>query len=56
MDNVARDDGGGISTVHRCGLKNLLMVKVRALRYLKAVNYKKAGQGQTNTPHPCAQD
>ena len=49
MDNVARDDGGGISMVHRCGLKNLLMVKVRALRYLKAANYKKAGQGQTNS-------
>jgi hypothetical protein len=30
MDNVARDDRGGISMVHRCGLKNLLMVKVRA--------------------------
>ncbi len=27
------------------------------LRYLKATNYKKkAGQGQTNTPHPCVQD
>ena len=22
-----------------------------SLRYLKAANYKKAGQGQTNTPH-----
>jgi len=28
MDNVARDNGGGISMVHWCGLKNLLMVKV----------------------------
>ncbi len=28
MDNVARDNGGRISMVHRCGLKNLLMVKV----------------------------
>jgi hypothetical protein len=35
MDNVARDDGGDISMVHRCGLKNLLMVKVRALGILK---------------------
>ena len=35
MDNVARDDGGNISMVHRCGLKNLLMVKVRALGILK---------------------
>ncbi len=35
MDNAARDDGGGISMVHRCGLKNLLMVKVRALEILK---------------------
>ena len=26
------------------------------LRYLKAANYKRAGQGQTNTPHPCVQD
>jgi len=30
MDNAVRDDGGGISMVHRCGLKNLLMEKVRA--------------------------
>jgi hypothetical protein len=28
MDNVTRNDGGRISMVHRCGLKNLLMVKV----------------------------
>jgi hypothetical protein len=35
MDNVAHDNGGGISMVHRCGLKNLLMVKVRALEILK---------------------
>ena len=28
VDNAVRDDGGGISMVHRCGLKNLLMVKV----------------------------
>jgi hypothetical protein len=28
VDNAIRDDGGGISMVHRCGLKNLLMVKV----------------------------
>ncbi len=27
-----------------------------SLRYLKAANYKKAGQGQTITPHPCIQD
>ena len=28
-----------------------------SFRYLKATNYKKeAGQGQTNTPHPCVQD
>jgi hypothetical protein len=30
MDNGALDDGGGISMVHQCGLKNLLMVKVSA--------------------------
>ena len=35
MDNAVRDGGGGISMVHRCGLKNLLMVKVRALEILK---------------------
>ena len=35
VDNAARNDGGGISMVHRCGLKNLLMVKVRALEILK---------------------
>ena len=35
VDNAVRDDGGGISVVHRCGLKNLLMVKVRALEILK---------------------
>ena len=35
MDNAVRDDGGGISMVHQCGLKNLLMVKVRALEILK---------------------
>ena len=35
MDNVARNEGGGISMVHRCRLKNLLMVKVRALDILK---------------------
>ena len=35
VDNAVRDDGGGISMVHRCGLKNLLMVKVRALEILK---------------------
>ena len=28
MDNAGRDDEGGISMVHRCRLKNLLMVKV----------------------------
>jgi len=28
VDNAVHDDGGGISMVHRCGLKNLLMVKV----------------------------
>ena len=28
VDNAVRDDGGGISMVHRCVLKNLLMVKV----------------------------
>ncbi len=27
VDNAAHDDGGGISMVHWCGLKNLLMVK-----------------------------
>jgi hypothetical protein len=32
-------------------------VKSESFRYLKATNYKKeAGQGQTNTPHPCIQD
>ena len=35
VDNAVRDGGGGISMVHRCGLKNLLMVKVRALEILK---------------------
>ena len=35
MDNGTRDNGGGISMVHRCGLKNLLTVKVRALDILK---------------------
>jgi hypothetical protein len=35
VDNAVRDDGGGISMVHRCGLKNLLMAKVRALEILK---------------------
>ncbi len=35
VDNAVCDDGGGISMVHRCGLKNLLMVKVRALEILK---------------------
>ena len=28
VDNAVRNDGGGISMVHRCVLKNLLMVKV----------------------------
>ncbi len=46
MDNATRDDGGGISMVHRCGLKNLLMVKSESFRNLKATNYKKElGQG-----------
>jgi len=31
VDNDVRDDGGGVSIVHRCGLKNLLMVKVSLL-------------------------
>ncbi len=35
VDNAVHDDGGSISMVHRCGLKNLLMVKVRALEILK---------------------
>ena len=35
MNNAVRDDGGSISMVHRCGPKNLLMVKVRALETLK---------------------
>jgi len=37
VDNAVRDDGGSISMVHRCrcGLKNLLMAKVRALEILK---------------------
>jgi hypothetical protein len=34
-DNAVRDNRGGISMVHRCRLKNLLMVKVRALEILK---------------------
>ena len=41
MVNAVRDDGGGISMVHRCGLKNLLMVKVRALEILKLRTTKK---------------
>ena len=41
VDNAVRDDGGGISMVHRCGLKNLLMVKVRALEILKLRTTKK---------------
>ncbi len=50
VDNAFRDDGGGISMVHRCGLKNLLMVKCESFRNLKATNYKKEpDQGQTNT-------
>jgi len=28
VDNAVRDGGGGISMVHRCGLKNLLILKV----------------------------
>jgi len=35
VDNAVRDGGGGISMVHRCGLKNLLMVKMRDLEILK---------------------
>jgi hypothetical protein len=35
VDNAARNDGGDNSMVHRCGLKNLLTVKVRALEILK---------------------
>ena len=35
VDNVVRINGGGISMVYWCGLKNLLMVKVRALEILK---------------------
>jgi hypothetical protein len=34
--------------VHRCGLKNLLMVKVRALELLKLRTARKPDQGQTN--------
>ena len=52
VDNAVRDDGGGISMVHRCGLKNLLMVKSESFRNLKATNYKKEpDQGQTNSYH-----
>ncbi len=35
VDNAAHNDRGNISMVHRCGLKNLLMVKVRAFEILK---------------------
>ncbi len=28
VDNAACNEGGGISMVHQCGLKNLLMVKM----------------------------
>ena len=56
VDNAVRDGGGGISMVHRCGLKNLLMVKVRALELLKLRTARKPDQGQTNTPHPCVPD
>jgi len=35
VENAIRDDGGGIFMVHQCMLKNLLMVKVRALESLK---------------------
>ena len=41
VDNAARDNGGGISMVHRCGLKNLLMVKSESFRNCKATNFKK---------------
>jgi hypothetical protein len=41
MDNAVRDDGGGISMVHRCGFKNLLMVKVGALEILKLQTTRK---------------
>jgi hypothetical protein len=35
VDNAFCNNGGGISMVHRCGLKNLLTVKVRSLKILK---------------------
>jgi hypothetical protein len=41
VDNAARNDGDGISMVHRRGLKNLLMVKVRALEILKLQTTRK---------------
>ena len=42
VDNAVREGGGGISMVHWCGLKNLLMVKVRALELLKLRTARKS--------------
>ena len=50
VDNAVRDDGGGISMVHRCGLKNLLMVKVRALEILKLRTTRKNPTKDRPTP------
>ena len=50
VDNVARNDGGGISMVHQCGLKNLLMVKVRALEILKLRTTRKKQAKDRPTP------
>jgi hypothetical protein len=49
IDNATRNNGGGISMVHRCGLKNLLMVKVRVLEILKLqTTRKKRTKDKTN--------
>jgi hypothetical protein len=50
VDNAVCDDGGGIFMVHRCGLKNLLMVKVRALEILKLRTTRKNPTKDRPTP------